>query len=273
MPKKQKQHTSDCIYCHQRVSSKEHLFPKWLHEYLRLNEPGPFQASMNVFSDDATRSEVGPVRTKQRPGKQLYVVCQGCNSGWMSILQTRAKPLILSLFQRSWCLQDEAAKNSLAAWVTMITMTFEFRDRENIAVPQSDRNQLKETKECPPGWLVAVGWYCGTCHLAISRILFRRINDSFDQCSLSSPIGQYTTMVFGNLIFVSASFPEGMEGVADSIASICHEHDLFPLNFNVNGLGHIPLKLHDNAAANQISKAFCDPAGRAEIRDLCVQSV
>lgn len=79
-------------------------------------------------------------------------VCERCNSGWMSRLQTRAKPHIVPFLQATWPTLDRWASRSLAAWITMFTMVYEFRAPRTAAIPSKQRDTFRRTRDPIDGW-------------------------------------------------------------------------------------------------------------------------
>jgi hypothetical protein len=75
-----------CLFCANNSGSKEHLWPKWIHE---RKDFGPL------------RIQRGHSERKIIPNPQIMVktVCGVCNNGWMSNLQAEDIPVIGSVMQ------------------------------------------------------------------------------------------------------------------------------------------------------------------------------
>ncbi len=75
---------------------------------------------------------------------QLRVVCRiRCNSGWMSALETRAKPILIPLMLGQPLVMSSDDQRILARWFALKVMVAEFSEREIIATPQSERDHLR----------------------------------------------------------------------------------------------------------------------------------
>jgi hypothetical protein len=106
-----------CLFCHQRVTSKEHVWPVWLLELL---------SGGRVAIIDAERGDQ-PLRTWRGVGASLQVkrFCRGCNNGWMSELEGRAKPLLTKLIDGHADGIEPAEQQTLAEWAVKTAMVFE----------------------------------------------------------------------------------------------------------------------------------------------------
>lgn len=91
----------------------------------------------------------------------LRCVCGACNNGWMSKLQSDAKPILLPLLNGEPFRLFRRQQTILAAWITMFTIVSEFRDRTGmqIAIPPADGRWLKERLDAPKGWKIWIGLY------------------------------------------------------------------------------------------------------------------
>ena len=104
----------DCLACGRTPSpaSREHVFSAWLLQEFGLD------VSMALFrmQGDGSRKQVR-VEIKLASFK-LKEVCEACNNGWMSRLESEAKPLILGLIRGSLGLQSltEGERRILARW-------------------------------------------------------------------------------------------------------------------------------------------------------------
>lgn len=93
--------------------SREHVIPRWLQ-----HERG---ISAEVLS--AGFAKAGVVQIKREMSMDQFLaahVCQSCNTGWMSALETQArKPLLDLLAQRAdWCSLAREEQLLLAKWAT-----------------------------------------------------------------------------------------------------------------------------------------------------------
>src|SRR5690348_4297425 len=106
-----------CIFCGATVDSEEDAFPKWLIR--RFPQPGILERQRSI-DDTATCYRI------KRPFKIcISCVCRGCNNGWMSILQNRAKPVIERLLDDPTCTLDIHDCKTLSLWAVMTMMVLE----------------------------------------------------------------------------------------------------------------------------------------------------
>ena len=88
--------THNCIFCDQKPGkwTNEHINPQWLLEHLQL--PKSDQLFQGVAS-----TTTGQLTQKPRiHSTHSFVqgsVCDDCNGGWMSRLETAAKPILIDL--------------------------------------------------------------------------------------------------------------------------------------------------------------------------------
>jgi hypothetical protein len=84
-----------CIFCNAIGVTVEHVWPKWLRAFV------PATATSHNFltglihrtrPDRELRTWAGDPQSRG-----VKAVCQGCNGGWMSRLEERAKPILLPL--------------------------------------------------------------------------------------------------------------------------------------------------------------------------------
>lgn len=153
MPKPQK----FCIYCGGPKLTKEHLWPDWLQPFLetRVDRHG---INISVVWPSHTTSKVA-MRDGDSHSRKIRRVCGECNSGWMSQLQTSAKPLLLPMIRGETTVLSRSEQKIVAAWAAMTAMSSEFVDDEFVAIPQEDRDLLREHLRVPRGWRIWVGRY------------------------------------------------------------------------------------------------------------------
>ena len=90
---------SSCLFCgasRAGVLSNEHVIPKWLLEHLGL--PADDMLIQGVASS-ATETLVQPPRIHSSFNFVQGHVCGECNTGWMSLLEVAAKPILVPLIE------------------------------------------------------------------------------------------------------------------------------------------------------------------------------
>jgi hypothetical protein len=82
-----------CIFCGAVQVTAEHIWPRSAQKYLLVREPQQHTRTIQAAGEDPVRQEY----LKRPYDATARVVCSTCNSGWMSRLETRAKPLLPEL--------------------------------------------------------------------------------------------------------------------------------------------------------------------------------
>ncbi len=151
-----------CIFCGGTPVSKEHLFAKWMHPYLPESIdiwPEGKRHRLTLTRTVGGQEFVGPIIKGKfySPGKirskKLRIACEPCNNGWMSRLQTTAKPILLPFILGEWTTLTPTSQRILAAWITMYTMVVEKSDERVETITSAERRAFKdlEEKRVPPG--------------------------------------------------------------------------------------------------------------------------
>lgn len=83
-----------CTFCNRKGNkSKEHIWPQWLQIELTGGTKSNFSGTHISFSS------VSVVSKRNQSGKSLVfgAICEDCNTGWMSQLESRFKPIFKKL--------------------------------------------------------------------------------------------------------------------------------------------------------------------------------
>jgi len=130
-----------CIFCGNQALTKEDAWPLWLVKLLK-NKAGRIEATR------------GKQETKiwhvANPEIKVRHVCSNCNNGWMSDLETRAKPIIEQLLGKDRLTLDAASQGILAKWSVKNSMVFEaLRLSSSSFYVEVERRALKESLQLP----------------------------------------------------------------------------------------------------------------------------
>lgn len=93
-----------CIFCNEVIvgnRSKEHVIPQWLINHLNSSD--------NTLTQGVAHGVEGKVLEVRLHDMMSYVqgkVCEECNTGWMSKLESAAKPILLPLIEGGKSLSD-----------------------------------------------------------------------------------------------------------------------------------------------------------------------
>ena len=85
--------SATCIFCPNEADSKEHVWPEWLLDLLSQGKRREITIEMGR----------GGVKKWSGPSAAIdpRIVCEDCNSKWMSRLETQAKPIISRMLDGS----------------------------------------------------------------------------------------------------------------------------------------------------------------------------
>jgi hypothetical protein len=151
-----------CIFCQNtRKMSGEHVWGSWTKEYVARTSNKHNHANVYVPRPGEPDQPQVRIRAGDPMDSKVNVVCESCNTSWLSEIQNRAKPLLLPLFNGESCVLTEGEQVLVSAWIAMATMTGEHlsADKSRIAIPQSDRDWLMNRQTTPKDWRIWIGRY------------------------------------------------------------------------------------------------------------------
>lgn len=136
-----------CLFCDNNSGSKEHLWPKWIHERKDFG---------------ALRIQRGKAEEKIIPNPELMVktVCGDCNNCWMSDLEADNIPVIGSMMQDIAIPLDEAQQRLVAAWsvkTAMVSDSMKGRAAPNQFYTRGECTNMRLKREIPARTLVWIG--------------------------------------------------------------------------------------------------------------------
>jgi hypothetical protein len=111
-----------CLFCDSQLGRKqrsnEHIYPDWLISYLGIKKETMTQAIVD------SQGKVVPHRKPVWDAFKSGFVCSSCNEGWMSALESEAKPTLIQLIEGNLIgkLSGEAC-HLVTAWAFKTAMT------------------------------------------------------------------------------------------------------------------------------------------------------
>lgn len=155
--------TDCCIFCEAKTAlTAEHSFwPNWAKKYLPAQPKGRHEKTL-YLSSKSNPNISGLYKSKRHHGEvnvtTLRVVCgPHCNNGWMRECENITRPILAPLILGQPAVLSKDAQQKLAFWIAMKAMVSEFSEPFDVATPQQYRNQLMNTGQLPPGWIIFVG--------------------------------------------------------------------------------------------------------------------
>jgi hypothetical protein len=130
--------------------SSEHIFPRWLQKHLGIKKIG-FQSTYNrstftgaLSSLPGTYKIYSNVDQKRTfSGLVNGNVCEICNNRWMSVLENKAKALLVGLIskQKNLLGLSEGQRQLLAHWTIKTLYAFNSAYAMSVPVPESHHRQ------------------------------------------------------------------------------------------------------------------------------------
>lgn len=109
-----------CLFCANSANSKEHAWPKWILKMRKDMNWGPIRRSVTGL----------PVKITASAQVKIKAVCEPCNNGWMSRLETENKSLIGGLLNDLSVPLDTSQQTSLARWTVKTAMVLDAVTKE-----------------------------------------------------------------------------------------------------------------------------------------------
>lgn len=163
MSKKSKQR-GYCAFCGSAGVTKQHVWPDWLKTVIPREGTEHSQSLTRVNNAVPDVFIIRPELEFHRGpfgARKIRNICATCNSGWMSRLETAAKPSLTELIMRRSLTLDSASQLSLSAWAVMTSIMAEYTDKSSQSIPLEHRRHLMEHGIPPDGWHIWIGTYEG----------------------------------------------------------------------------------------------------------------
>ena len=190
-----------CIYCGGAGLTKEHIWGNWLKNHIPRDMPhySQYSAWVHPTHTDAVQ--------KKHPGdihsRKPRIVCELCNTGWMSRLQETTKPILLPLIGGKKTELTPRDQRCLAAWCCMVAMNAEYVNTDRVAIQQKDRDCLHLTGVAPNNWTIRIANYIrGVWPGHMVHNVFRIDSEDRPKVNVKGlpiPNTQTTTFVVGRL--------------------------------------------------------------------------
>lgn len=159
-----------CIFCGRHDGlSKEHLWPEWMASYLPL---GPHNAHISEVHSGIPKQSRTLQRRSERPGpvhtKKVRAVCRTCNNGWMSVVETEAKPVLLSALTEEALIVRPSESLKLSRWAVLKAIVGEHASNDHLT-PYDDRSALRTERAIPPYFRVFAAMHRSQTRTAYAR--------------------------------------------------------------------------------------------------------
>ena len=154
-----------CSFCDNRgPRAKEHVWPDWLLHHMGLDKSTMANTHMDIGGGTVSR------RVQSACSMVYGAVCAECNNGWMSGLETRAKPILVHLMSSASSTEVLSSEDAaaLAKWAFKTAIVRNAGTNYRSIVPRAHYRYLYEERSIPPGVFVDIG-LCST-HSALSGL-------------------------------------------------------------------------------------------------------
>jgi hypothetical protein len=241
------QQVGRCIFCGGRGLTKEHIWPKWLRGVLdpSIATPRHFYSTSGFGRRRSFMHRTGNIESRS-----LRIVCERCNTGWMSRLQNNAKNRVLPLILGQHISLTEADHKILAAWSMMFTMIIEFLDPTTLATTLRERMEFSRIPVPNNNWMVWFGLaddFPWAFH-HYGWLIFERDDETVD---LTKPLSvvlprcntQSTAIRVGKLLVLTYSSRAKVPGLGVDPTLFAVKHGLHLIwPFPTSGLNTSPLR-------------------------------
>jgi hypothetical protein len=192
-----------CLFCSNTADSKEHLWADWILQSLKHRVP--IRQKIGKFPGKEFR---GPLTVK--------CVCESCNSGWMSRLESKAKPIIGPLMHDLSYALDSSQQETVSVWAIKTAMVLEATNRRTrlTCYTQHECEQLRLHSSIPTRSLGWLGRFAASGLVATGTDIWLDIGGVSRAAH-----GCVTTIVVGHLAlqFLTVHFPAKYDGEPLSI--------------------------------------------------------
>lgn len=153
-----------CMFCGRPGVTKQHMWPDWIGSIIVREGTNHTQSITRFNHVIPGYAVVTPdIQLKRGPAgsRKIRKVCGKCNSGWMSVLETQAKPALAAMIRDEEVEISPEIQRRLSAWAAMTAIVAECTDPPTQAVPPHDRAVLMGASAPPEHWRIWFGRYRG----------------------------------------------------------------------------------------------------------------
>jgi hypothetical protein len=141
-----------CIFCDNEANSDEHLWPDWVHEFIKKNG----------IQLGGLRVQIGnePEVIEFDLEKKMDTVCHNCNNTWMSQFEQKNRPRFLKMLQKEPFSLDPGGMKIITEWAVLKSMILESEKPQHGNEPfytREERIAFREHHQIPARTRVWVG--------------------------------------------------------------------------------------------------------------------
>ena len=164
----------DCLACGQPLGANrtnEHVIPEWLLVELGENEEPLIQIAANAITGEMKQARPPHPMKAFREGR----ACGKCNSGWMSELEVKTRPLLIERINgtRSASSLTEAERLVVARWTLKTAVVLSHAIGMGQPLPAEHLHMIRESESQLPA---RVGVFAATA-AAVQNFCYRQRNE------------------------------------------------------------------------------------------------
>jgi hypothetical protein len=159
-----KKRKGECVFCNGYGLTKQHLWPDWLKQILHRegNSHSQFMTAVDRTVPNKVFIKPELIEKQGHIGvRKIRNVCGSCNSGWISRLENKTKPILTKLILGERFVLEEKFQSDIASWVMLMAIMGEYTDKRTQSIPPDDRTYLMIHGVPPSNWTIWCGSYLG----------------------------------------------------------------------------------------------------------------
>lgn len=149
-----------CLFCENNANSPEHIFPDWYNRRVptdRISKAGVLETWYGMNAPLAQYS----IKRGKITNRTVRVVCESCNTGWMSRIEDRSSRIFKRLLTDEIFTLDENIINTIAAWAHLKLMISDALPEEKQHIPKISRIMFAKNETLLANTCVYLGRYIG----------------------------------------------------------------------------------------------------------------
>ncbi len=238
----------NCLFCSGAADSKEDALPRWITNQFKGTRPS--EAHLERCGKEHSWPDLAP---------ELLVrwVCRQCNNGWMSQLESQAKPFLQPLLMGEHCFLDMSGQATIALWSMKTAMVLEALDEpEQRAYTQIERERLRTMSAIP--WRTSV-WLAAS----VDRSFFLSSKSRHSGEGPNPMSGVSITVAFAHVVLqvLTIRLPEAVAPKTNVTTAVRHgpwdraTHQIWP-NQRVQLRWPPPVGLNGGAGLDSFAERF-----------------
>lgn len=148
-----------CVFCNRSPVTKEHLFPAWVGRALRKDPK--WKSRMPGRRGYKSNEKVSEWVSDLPIEMVVRCVCSECNSGWMSDIESAARPTLVKMILGEDVVElDQTTQQAVATWACLKTLIAHCV-RPSHPITRAWFEHLSSDQTPPDGWEVFTTRYSG----------------------------------------------------------------------------------------------------------------